>query len=90
MRVEAAKALVDWKSRFADEVAAGARRLAVESSQPEHATLAHYRQAAQFAEAGAARWRPLRQDGLEARSCRRRAQDFEQLVDAGRLPKRRR
>jgi hypothetical protein len=47
--VEAAKALVDWKSRFADEVAAGARRLAVESGQPEHVTLAHYRQAAQFA-----------------------------------------
>jgi hypothetical protein len=36
MDVEAAQALVDWKSRFADEVAAGARRLAVESSQPEH------------------------------------------------------
>ena len=47
--VEAAKALVDWKSRFADEVAAGARRLAVESGQPEHVTLVHYRQAAQLA-----------------------------------------
>jgi len=47
--VEAARALIDWKSRFADEVVAGARRLAVESSQPEHVTLAHYRQAAQFA-----------------------------------------
>ena len=47
--VEAAKALVDWKSRFAAEVAAGARRLAAESSQPELVTLAHYRQAAQLA-----------------------------------------
>ena len=47
--VEAAKALVSWKSRFADEVAAQARRLAAESSQPEHVTLAHYRQAAQSA-----------------------------------------
>jgi|GEM_PF-1006060 len=47
--VEAARALVDWKSRFADEVAAGARRLALESSQPKHVTLAHYRQAAQLA-----------------------------------------
>ena len=47
--VEAARALIDWKARFADEVVAGARRLAVESSQPEHVTLAHYRQAAQLA-----------------------------------------
>jgi hypothetical protein len=47
--VEAAKALISWKSQFADEVAARARRLAAESSQPEHVTLSHYRQAAQFA-----------------------------------------
>ena len=47
--VEAAKALVSWKSRFADEVAAQARRLAAESGRPEHVTLAHYRQAAQSA-----------------------------------------
>ena len=47
--VEAAKALVHWKSLFADEVAARARRLAAESSQPEHVTLSHYRQAAQIA-----------------------------------------
>ena len=47
--VEAAKALVYWKSLFADEVAARARRLAAESSQPEHVTLSHYRQAAQIA-----------------------------------------
>ena len=44
--VEAAKALVYWKSLFADEVAARARRLAAESSEPEHVTLTHYRQAA--------------------------------------------
>jgi hypothetical protein len=47
--VEAAKALICWKSLFADEVAARARRLAAESSQPEHVTLSHYRQAAQIA-----------------------------------------
>ena len=47
--VEAAKALVDWTSRFADEVATEARRLAAESSQPEHVTLSHFRQAAQLA-----------------------------------------
>jgi hypothetical protein len=47
--VKAAKALVDWKSRFADEVATRARRLAAESGQPNEVTLSHYRQAAQFA-----------------------------------------
>jgi hypothetical protein len=47
--VEAAKALVYWKSLFADEVAARARRLAAESSEPGHVTLMHYRQAAQSA-----------------------------------------
>jgi len=47
--VEAAKALIYWKSLFANEVAARARRLAAESSQPEHVTLSHYRQAAQLA-----------------------------------------
>jgi hypothetical protein len=47
--VEAAKALIHWKSLFADEVAARARQLAAESGQPEHVTLSHYRQAAQIA-----------------------------------------
>ena len=47
--IEAAKALIYWKSLFADEVAARARQLAAESSQPEHVTLSHYRQAAQIA-----------------------------------------
>jgi hypothetical protein len=47
--IEAAKALVYWKSLFADEVAARARRLAAESGQPERVTLSHYRQAAQLA-----------------------------------------
>jgi hypothetical protein len=47
--VEAAKALICWKSLFADEVAARARQLAAESSQPQHVTLSHYRQAAQIA-----------------------------------------
>ena len=47
--IEAAKALVYWKSLFADEVVARARRLAAESDQPGHVTLTHYRQAAQIA-----------------------------------------
>lgn len=47
--IEATKALVHWKSLFAERVAAGARRLAAESGQPEHVTLAHYQQAAQTA-----------------------------------------
>jgi hypothetical protein len=47
--VEAAEALIHWKSAFADAIALQARRLAAESSQPEHVTLAHYRQAAQTA-----------------------------------------
>jgi len=47
--MDAAQALVYWKSLFADEVAARARRLAAESGQPEHVTLSHYRQAAQIA-----------------------------------------
>jgi hypothetical protein len=47
--VEAARALIYWKSLFADEVAARARQLAAESSQPERVTLAHYRRAAQIA-----------------------------------------
>jgi hypothetical protein len=47
--IDAAKALVYWKSLFADEVAARARRLAAESGEPEHVTLTHYRQAAQIA-----------------------------------------
>jgi hypothetical protein len=47
--IEAVKALVYWKSLFADEVAARARRLAAESGQSEHVSLSHYRQAAQIA-----------------------------------------
>jgi hypothetical protein len=47
--VEAAKALIDWKSMFADEVTAHARRLAAESSHPERVTLLQYREAAQIA-----------------------------------------
>jgi len=47
--IEAAKALIYWKSLFADEVATRARRLAAESSEPEHVTVSHYRQAAQIA-----------------------------------------
>jgi hypothetical protein len=47
--IEAAKALINWKSLIADEVATRARQLAAESSQPDRATLAHYRQAAQLA-----------------------------------------
>jgi hypothetical protein len=47
--IQAAKALVYWKSLFADEVVARARRFAAESSQAGHVTLSHYRQAAQIA-----------------------------------------
>ena len=47
--IEAAKALIYWKSLFTDEVAMRARQLAAESSQPDRVTLAHYRQAAQLA-----------------------------------------
>ncbi|MBI3465900.1 MAG: hypothetical protein HY000_23025 [Planctomycetes bacterium] len=46
--VEAAKALINWKSLFADEVATRARRLAADSGG-ERVTLLHYRQAAQMA-----------------------------------------
>jgi len=49
VEVEAAKALVRWKALFGDEVAAGARRLAVESGERGAVTLAHYRRAAQIA-----------------------------------------
>ncbi len=45
--LEAARALIEWKSLFADEVAARARQIAAESGQPERVTLLHYRQAAQ-------------------------------------------
>ena len=47
--VEAAKALIFWKSLFADEVATRARQFAAESSEPEHVALSHYRKAAQIA-----------------------------------------
>jgi hypothetical protein len=49
IEVEAAKALVGWKSLFANEVAVRARKLAADSGQPGHVTLSHYRQAAQLA-----------------------------------------
>ena len=47
--VEAAKALVRWKSLFADEVAKRARQFAAELSPQGLVTLSHYRQAAQIA-----------------------------------------
>jgi hypothetical protein len=47
--IDAVRALIYSKSLFADEVAARARQLAAESSQPEHVTLSHYRAAAQIA-----------------------------------------
>jgi hypothetical protein len=47
--LEAARALIAWKSLFADEVAARARQLAAQSPHPERVTLSHYRQAAQIA-----------------------------------------
>ena len=47
--VEAAKALIAWKSRFADEVCEGATLLAAQSGDPNSVTLSHYRQAALIA-----------------------------------------
>ena len=47
--VEAAKALIEWKSMFAEKVSAYARRLAAESSHPDRVTLLQYREAAQVA-----------------------------------------
>ncbi len=47
--IEAAKALIHWKSIFVDQVAAHARRLAAESTRPERVTLSQYREAAQLA-----------------------------------------
>lgn len=47
--IDAAKALTEWKSCFADEVCARAKQLAAESSTPACITLAHYRQAAEIA-----------------------------------------
>ena len=47
--VEAAQALIYWKSLFADEVVLRAKKLAAQSNQPEHVTLRHYREAAQSA-----------------------------------------
>jgi hypothetical protein len=47
--IEAARALIYWKSLFADEAAARARQLAAESGRREHVTMSHYRQAAQMA-----------------------------------------
>lgn len=49
IEVEAVKALIDWKSLFAEEVVAHARRIAAESSQPARVTLRHYQQAAHVA-----------------------------------------
>ena len=47
--VEAAKALVAWKSLFADEVFQGAKRLAAQVGRPNSVTLSDYRQAARIA-----------------------------------------
>jgi len=44
--VEAAIALVEWKSLFAAEVCERAKQLAAQSSEPGLVTLSHYRQAA--------------------------------------------
>lgn len=47
--IEAVRALIYWKSLFANEVAARAKQLAAESGRREHVTISHYRQAAQMA-----------------------------------------
>src|SRR5208283_2541367 len=47
--VEAAKALIGWKSQFADEVCEGATLLAAQFGHPNSVTLSNYRQAARIA-----------------------------------------
>jgi hypothetical protein len=47
--IEAVRALIYWKSLFANEVVARAKELAAESGSREHVTMSHYRQAAQMA-----------------------------------------
>lgn len=47
--LEAVKALIRWKSLFANEVATRARQLVAKSGRGKYVTLAHYRQAAQAA-----------------------------------------
>jgi len=47
--LEAAKALIQWKVQFADEVCERAKELAIQSDQPNYVTLLQYRQAAEIA-----------------------------------------
>jgi hypothetical protein len=47
--IEAANALAEWKSRFAEEVCERAAELAIESNQPNKVTLSHYQLAAEAA-----------------------------------------
>ena len=49
IELEAAKALIEWKALFAEEVCQHAQRLAASSNQPHLITAAQYRQAAQVA-----------------------------------------
>jgi hypothetical protein len=49
IEVEAAKALVQWKAQFAEEVCERAKQLASQSSEPSVVTLRHYKQAARIA-----------------------------------------
>ncbi len=49
INVDAARALIDWRSRLADEIVARARLLAADSDQPNIVTLSHYRKAARIA-----------------------------------------
>jgi hypothetical protein len=84
IEVDAAKALIYWKSLFADEVATRARQLAAESSQPDRVTLAHYRQAAQLAirslPASISKGEPFGDDHPET-------QEMARHVDADRRPR---
>jgi hypothetical protein len=47
--IEAVRALIYWKSLFANEIVARAKQLAAESGRREHVTISHYRQAAPIA-----------------------------------------
>lgn len=49
IEIEAATALLAWKSMFADEVATLGRQLATQAGRPQRVTLADYREAARTA-----------------------------------------
>jgi hypothetical protein len=49
IEIEAAQALIEWKSLFGDEVCARAKQLAMQSGNSDSVSLSHYRTAARMA-----------------------------------------